>query len=95
MVRSNPKIRKRSKSDGMAKDDSHQGEITRRSSEGESFIGQTTSRSISRIAEDLARITKRLENDFDQMIHTLNRMTEEIADTQKHIDVTREIYKEL
>jgi hypothetical protein len=43
----------------------------------------------------LARITKRLENDFDQMIHTLDRMTEEIADTQKCIDVTREIYKEL
>lgn len=95
MVRSNSKFRKGSKSDGMAKDNSHQGEITRGSSESESTVSYGPPETVGQIAEDLARITKRLENDFDQMIHTLDRMTEEIADTQKCIDVTREIYKEL
>jgi hypothetical protein len=59
MVRSNPKILKRSKSDGMAKDDSHQAETFRGSSEAESFIGSTTSPTITRIAKDMERITKR------------------------------------
>ena len=59
MVRSNPKIRKRSKSDGMEKDDSHQTETFRGSSEAESFIGSTTGATITQIAKDMARLTKR------------------------------------
>ena len=53
MVRSDPKIRKRSKSDGMAKDDSHQTETFRGSSEAESFIGSTTAPTITRIKKDM------------------------------------------
>ena len=62
MVRSNPKIRKRSKSDGMAKDDSHQTETFRGSSEAESFIGSTTSPTITQIAKDMGRITKTVKS---------------------------------
>ena len=53
MVRSNPKIRKRSKSDGMAKDDSHQTETFRGFAEAESFIGSTTAPTITRIKKDM------------------------------------------
>ena len=53
MVRSNRKIRKCSKSDGMAKDDSHQTETFRGSSEAESFIGSTTAPTITRIKKDM------------------------------------------
>ena len=59
MVRSNPKVCECSKSDGMAKDDSHQTETFRGSSEAESFIGSTTSATITRITKGLARLTKR------------------------------------
>jgi len=53
MVRSDPKIRKRSKSDGMAKDDSHQAETFRGFAEAESFIGSTTAPTITRIKKDM------------------------------------------
>jgi hypothetical protein len=43
----------------MAKDDSHQAETFRGSSEAESFIGSTTSATIKRIREGVARLTKR------------------------------------
>ena len=59
MVRSNRKILKRSKSDGMAKDDSHQTETFRGSSEAESFIGSTTSATITRITKGVAQFKKR------------------------------------
>jgi hypothetical protein len=62
MVRSNPKFRKGSKFDGMAKDDSHQTETFRGSSEAESFIGSTTSPTITRIAKDMERITKTVKS---------------------------------
>ena len=59
MVRSNRKFRKGAGIDGMEKDDSHQTETFRGSSEAESFIGSTTSATIKRIRKGLARLTKR------------------------------------
>ena len=59
MVRSNSKFCKGSKFDGVEKDTSHQGETFRGSSEAESFIGSTTGATITRIAKDMARITRR------------------------------------
>ena len=59
MVRSNTKIRKRSKSDGSEQDDSHQAETFRGSSEAESFIGSTTSATIKRIRKGVVQLTKR------------------------------------
>ena len=53
MVRSNSKVCKCSKSDGSEKDDSHQTETFRGSSEAESFIGSTTAPTITRIKKDM------------------------------------------
>ena len=61
MVRSDSKFRKGSKFDGMAKDNSHQGEIARRTSEGEPTVGYGPPETGSQIAEGLARITRRSE----------------------------------
>ena len=59
MVRSNSKVCKCSKSDGMEKDTSHQTETFRGSSEAESFIGSTTSATIKRIRKGVVQLTKR------------------------------------
>jgi len=58
MVRSDSKFRKGSKFDGMAKDNSHQAEITRGSSEGEPIIGHRPPETVSQIAEGLGRFSK-------------------------------------
>ena len=59
MVRSNSKVCKGSKFDGVEKDTSHQGETFRGSSEAESFIGSTTSATIKRIRKGVVQLTKR------------------------------------
>ncbi len=59
MVRFNTKVCKRSKSNGMAKHSAHQGETFRGSSEAESFIGSTTSATITRITKGVAQFKKR------------------------------------
>ena len=61
MVQSNRKFRKGAGIDGMAKDNSHQGEIDRRTSEGEPTVGYGPPETGSQIAEGLARITRRSE----------------------------------
>ena len=59
MVRPNSKLRKGTKSDGLAKDTSDQVETFRGSSEAESFIGSTTSATITRITKGVAQFKKR------------------------------------
>ena len=61
MVQSNRKFRKGAGIDGMAKDNSHQGEIARRTSEGEPTVGCGPAKTGSQIAKDLARIPRRSE----------------------------------
>ena len=74
MVRFNTKVCKRSKSNGMAKHSAHQGETFRGSSEAESFIGSTTSPTITRIAKDMEQKTKRLQENQSKMTTTLENM---------------------
>ncbi len=95
MVRPNSRVRESTGVDGRKQDDTDQENANGGSPESEPIIGARTTETVSRIAEDLERITKEIENNFVRMSHTLDRMTDEIKETQKCIDNTISVFKKL
>ena len=93
MVRPNSKLRKGTKSDGLAKDTSDQVETFRGSSETESFIGSTTSPTITRIAKDMEQKTKRLKENQSKMTTTLKNMEGLTKALNKSFEKLRESLK--
>ena len=95
MAKTYTKVRHRPRFNGSEHDTAGQTETFRGYSEGESFICSADDATVGRIAEDLARIRKELENNFNAMNQTLDNMATQIADTKESIDQTRVQIKEL
>jgi len=95
MAKTDTKVRHRPKLNGSERDTTGQAETFRGYTERESFICSADDATVSRIAEDLARIRKELENNFNAMNQTLDNMATQITDTKESIDQTRAQIREL
>lgn len=95
MAKTDTKVRHRPKLNGGERDTTGQTETFRGYTERESFICSADDATVSRIAEDLARIRKELEHNFNAMNQTLDNMATQITDTKESIDQTRAQIREL
>ena len=92
MERSNKTIRKSTKSNGSGKDIDNQANGNRKKTEQQQFIGAATSQTISGIAKDMEQITKGLQENHEEMLITLNKITSDINSITENIDDIRENY---
>jgi len=95
MAKTDTKVRHRPKLNGSERDITGQAETFRGYTERELFICSADDATVSRIAEDLARIRKELKNNFNAMNRTLDNMATQITDTKESIDQTRAQIREL
>jgi hypothetical protein len=95
MAKTDTKVRHRPEFNGSKCDTTDQAETFRGYTERESFICSADEPTVSRIAEDLARIRIELEHNFDAMNKTLDNMTTQITDTKESINKTRAQIREL
>lgn len=95
MADTHTEIRHRPGLNGSEYDFNDQTETFRGYTHDKSFICATDEATVSRIAEDLARIRKELNHNFAAMNQTLDNMTAQITDTKECIDETRAQIKEL
>ena len=92
MGRLNTEFRKGTKFDGSGKDTNDQTSGDRKEAKRERFDGASTSQTISGIAKDMEQITRKIQENHDEMIITLNSMSSDIKLLQKDIDDIRENY---
>ena len=92
MGRLNTEFRKGTKFDGSGKDTNDQTSGDRKKAKRERFDGASTSQTISGIAKDMDQITRKIQENHDEMIITLNSMSSDIKLLQKDIDDIRENY---
>ena len=92
MGRLNTEFRKGTKFDGSGKDTNDQTSGDRKKAKRERFDGASTSQTISGIAKDMEQITRKIQENHDEMIITLNSMSSDIKLLQKDIDDIRENY---
>jgi len=92
MGRPNTEFRKGTKFNGSRKDANDQTSGDRKKAKRERFDGASTSQTISGIAKDMEQITRKIQENHDEMIITLNSMSSDIKLLQKDIDDIRENY---
>ena len=92
MGRLNTEFRKGTEFDGSGKDTNDQTSGDRKEAKRERFDGASTSQTISGIAKDMEQITRKIQENHDEMIITLNSMSSDIKLLQKDIDDIRENY---
>ena len=92
MGRLNTEFRKGTKFDGSGKDTNDQTSGDRKEAKRERFDGASTSQTISGIAKDMEQITRKIQENHEEMIITLNSMSSDIKLLQKDIDDIRENY---
>ena len=92
MERSNKTIRKSTKSNGSGKDVNDKTFGDRGKTKHQQFIGAATSQTISGIAKDMEQITKGLQENHEEMLITLNKISSNNNATTENIDDIRENY---
>ena len=92
MGRLNTEFRIGTEFDGSGKDTNDQTYGDRKVAKRERFDGASTSQTISGIAKDMEQITRKIQENHDEMIITLNSMSSDIKLLQKDIDDIRENY---
>ena len=92
MGRPNTEFRKGTEFNGSRKDTNDQTSGDRKKAKRERFDGASTSQTISGIAKDMEQITRKIQENHDEMIITLNSMSSDIKLLQKDIDDIRENY---
>lgn len=95
MANTDQTIRQSPGINGSEYDFTDQAETFRGFAQSQSFVCSTDEATVSRIAEDLARIRKQLKQDFATMNQTLDNMATQITDAKECIDKTREQIRKL
>ena len=92
MVRSNNEFRKGTEFNGSGKDTNDKTSGNREKTKHQRTNGGLTEQTLSGIAKDMEQITRKIQENHDEMIITLNSMSSDIKLLQKDIDDIRENY---
>ena len=92
MGRPNTEFRKGTEFDGSRKDGNDQSSGDREKTKHQRTNGGSTEQTLSGIAKDMEQITRKIQENHEEMIITLNSMSSDIKLLQKDIDDIRENY---
>ncbi len=92
MVRFNNEFRKGTEFNGSGKDTNDKTSGNREKTKHQRADGGSTEQTLSGIAKDMEQITRKIQENHDEMIITLNSMSSDIKLIQKDIDDIRENY---